>query len=235
MGVSSSEKSRENAVKNAVKTAGNPRLEISTNNQTKMVPSYLDSHLLDYLLIPFLIFLARVTDVTIGTIRIILVARGKKNIAPVLGFVEVFIWILVISRIMQNLDNYVNYIAYAGGFAIGNYVGMLIEDKIAMGVLIVRLITQRPADILIQELVKMGCGVTSIDAHGAREDVHVIYSVINRSELKQVLTIIKQYDPLAFYSIEDVRYVNEGVFSIKHPFLSRTSDGSFFRRWRKGK
>jgi uncharacterized protein YebE (UPF0316 family) len=80
---------------------------------------------------------------------------------------------------MQNLDNYVNYIACAGGFATGNYVGMLIEDKIAMGVLIVRLITQKPADTLIQKLVSMGCGITGLDAHGAREDVHVIYSVIN--------------------------------------------------------
>ncbi len=200
-----------------------------------MEASFLDSGLFNYLVLPLLIFLARVTDVTIGTIRIILMAKGKKNIAPFLGFIEVFIWILVISRIMQNLDNYVNYIAYAGGFATGNYVGMLIEDKIAMGVLIVRLITQKPADTLIQKLVRMGCGITSVDAHGAREDVHVIYSVINRSELKQVLAIIKQDDPLAFYSIEDVRYVNEGVFSIRHPFLSRTSDGSFFRRWRKGK
>lgn len=200
-----------------------------------MEASFLDSGLFNYLVLPLLIFLARVTDVTIGTIRIILMAKGKKNIAPFLGFIEVFIWILVISRIMQNLDNYVNYIAYAGGFATGNYVGMLIEDKIAMGVLIVRLITQKPTDTLIQKLVRMGCGITSVDAHGAREDVHVIYSVINRSELKQVLAIIKQDDPLAFYSIEDVRYVNEGVFSIRHPFLSRTSDGSFFRRWRKGK
>jgi uncharacterized protein YebE (UPF0316 family) len=106
---------------------------------------------------------------------------------------------------MQNLDNYVNYIACAGGFATGNYVGMLIEDKIAMGVLIVRLITQKPADTLIQKLVRMGCGITSLDAHGAREDVHVIYSVINRSELNDMLVVIKQYDPLAFYSIEDVK------------------------------
>jgi uncharacterized protein YebE (UPF0316 family) len=82
---------------------------------------------------------------------------------------------------------------------------LLVEDKIAMGVLIVRLITQKPADTLIQKLVRMGCGITSLDAHGAREDVHVIYSVINRSELKDMLVVIKQYDPLAFNSIEDVK------------------------------
>jgi len=200
-----------------------------------MDTSFLDSNLFNYLILPLLIFLSRVGDVTLGTLRIIFVSKGKKFLAPVLGFFEVFIWILVISRIMQNLDNYVNYFAYAGGFAAGNYVGMLLEEKIAIGVMVVRVITQKPADLLIEKLIGMGCGVTSVDARGAKEDVHVIFSVIHRSELKTVIDIIKKYNPRAFYSVEDVRYVNEGVFPVRRSLLGKSPNGSAFRRWRKEK
>ncbi len=200
-----------------------------------MDTSFFDSHLFNYVFLPLLIFLARVGDVTIGTIRIIFVSKGKKYIAPILGFFEVFIWILAISRIMQNLDNYVNYFAYAGGFAAGNYVGMLLEEKIAMGVMVVRVITQKPADLLIEKLIGMGCGITSIDARGTKEDVHVIFSVIHRSELKTVINVIKKYNPRAFYSVEDVRYVNEGVFPVRRSLLGKSPNGSAFRRWRKEK
>lgn len=200
-----------------------------------MEASFFDSNLFNYLVLPLLIFLARVGDVTIGTIRIILVSKGKKYIAPILGFFEVLIWILAISRIMQNLDNYINYIAYAGGFAAGNYVGMILEEKIAMGVLIVRIITPKPADILVEKLISMGCGITNVDARGSKENVQVIYTVIHRNDLQDIVDVIKHYNPHAFYSVEDVRYVNEGVFPVRKSLLGKTPNGSAFRRWRKGK
>ena len=103
-----------------------------------MLSSFFDSDFFSYAVLPILIFLARICDVSIGTMRIIFVSKGKKNIAPVLGFFEVLIWITAISKIMQNLDNYVNYIAYAGGFATGNFIGMLIEERLAMGILMIR-------------------------------------------------------------------------------------------------
>jgi len=200
-----------------------------------MDASFMDSDLFNYVILPLLIFCSRVGDVTIGTLRIIFVSKGKKYLAPILGFFEVLIWILAISRIMQNLDNYVNYVAYAGGFAAGNFVGMLLEEKIAMGVMVVRVITHKPADELIGKLTSIGCGITSVDARGVKEDVHVIYTVIHRSELKYVIDIIKDYNPRAFYSVEDVRYVNEGIFPVRKSLLGRTPNGSAFRRWRKGK
>ena len=103
-----------------------------------METSFFDSDLFSYVLMPLLIFLARICDVSIGTMRIIFVSKGKRNIAPILGFFEVLIWITAISKIMQNLDNYVNYIAYAAGFATGNFVGMIIEEKLAMGIQMIR-------------------------------------------------------------------------------------------------
>jgi uncharacterized protein YebE (UPF0316 family) len=92
-----------------------------------------------WVILPLLIFAARICDVTLGTLRIIFVSRGKKLLAPLLGFFEVSIWLLAISQIMQNLNNPVCFLAYAGGFAMGNFVGILIEDKLAMGILVIRI------------------------------------------------------------------------------------------------
>ena len=90
--------------------------------------------------LPLLVFFARVVDVTLGTLRIIFTSRGKKVLAPLLGFVEVFIWVSVIAQITRGANNIVAYLAYAAGFATGNYIGMLIENKLAIGMLVVRAI-----------------------------------------------------------------------------------------------
>lgn len=124
--------------------------------------------LIDYVIIPLLIMLARIADVSIGTLRIIMLSKNKKVIPPILGFFEVLIWIVAISRIMQDLDNYVTYVAYAGGFAIGNYIGIKIEEKLAMGVMIVRVVTSKPGCELIARLRAANYGVTTVDARGGQ-------------------------------------------------------------------
>ncbi len=153
--------------------------------------------------------------------------------APFLGFFEILIWILAISRIMQNLDNPICYIAYAGGFATGNYVGMIIEEKLAIGILLIRIITQNDATHLINSLEQEGYGSTSIEAEGALKQVHIIFTVIKRVKLKDVVQLINEFNPNAFYSIEDLRFVNQGIFPIKpkHPGLHIHS----IKHWRKGK
>jgi uncharacterized protein YebE (UPF0316 family) len=199
-----------------------------------METSFFNSDLFSYGLLPLLIFLARICDVSIGTMRIIFVSKGKKYIAPVLGFFEVLIWITAISKIMQNLDNYVNYIAYAAGFATGNYVGMIIEEKLAMGFQMIRVFTHQDGPGLVQSLNGNGFGATTVEAHGAKEKVHIIYTIVQRTELGHVLGIIDEFNPKAFYTIEDVRTVNEGIF----PHRKRNSILPFtnvLREWRKGK
>lgn len=186
-----------------------------------------------YLILPLLIFFARIIDVSIGTLRIMFVSKGKRKLAPFLGFFEVLVWILAISEIMQNLNNWLCYVAYAAGFATGNYVGMLIEEKLALGVLIIRIITQRTADKLITTLTENGYGITIVDAQGKDKDVHIIYSIIQRHELKQVVEIIKEYNPKAFYSVEDVRFVHEGVFPLRK--VAKMQHNPFKRSIRKGK
>jgi uncharacterized protein YebE (UPF0316 family) len=187
--------------------------------------SLFDGDTFTYVILPLLIFLARITDVSIGTIRIVMVAKGQKIIAPILGFFEVLIWLLAISKIMQNLDNWVCYVAYGAGFATGNYIGMIIEEKLAMGIVQLQIITRRDAQDLIEKLKTEGYGITHQEAHGAIEEVSIIYSIIKRTELAHVVDIIRIYNPNAFYSIADVKFVNKGLYSQVNPM----------QYWRKGK
>jgi len=174
--------------------------------------SFYDSALFTYLVLPALIVTARICDVTIGTLRIIVLSRGHKYLAPLLGFFEVLIWITVTAKIMQNLHNPVCYVAYASGFALGNLVGILVEQRLAMGMVVVRIITGQDASQLIAGLRDAGYGVTSIPAQGSTGLVHVIFTVVKRSHVGEVEAEIREFNPKAFYSIEDIRYVSEGVF-----------------------
>jgi len=173
---------------------------------------FIDFNWFDIVILPLMIFFARIMDVSIGTVRIILVAKGYKKIAPIAGFFEVLIWIIAITRIVENLDNWICYIAYAGGFATGNFVGMIIEERLALGYEMVRIITKKEADDLIDKLRKKGYGTTSVDAKGNLGDVAVIYVIVSRKKLKQVIDLISKFNPRALYTIEDIRYVSKDVF-----------------------
>ncbi len=99
-------------------------------------------------LLPLLIFFARVTDVSIGTMRILFVVRGNRLVAALLGFCEVFLWIVIIGQIMSQPTGLLHYVAYAAGFAAGNYVGIFIESRIALGLQTLRVITAQPTESL---------------------------------------------------------------------------------------
>jgi uncharacterized protein YebE (UPF0316 family) len=189
-----------------------------------------NSHLFTWVLLPFLIFLSRICDVTIGTIRIIFVSRGNRFFASTLGFFEILIWLVAIGQIMKNLDNFMCYIAYAGGFAMGNFIGISLEEKLAMGILVVRVITRKDGTALFEAFKNEGFGVTGIDARGATGPVAIIYTVIKRSALPKVAELVKKFNPKAFYSIEDVRTVNEGVFPSG---ILKGGHLSYFRRYRR--
>lgn len=182
--------------------------------------TYFDTAFFSWVILPILIILARIIDVSIGTLRIIFVARGMRYIAPILGFFEVFIWLLAIGQIMRHLDNFVCYIAYGVGFALGNYLGILIEERLAVGVVLVRIITQKDASLLIQTLRQDGYGVTSVEAEGANGRVHIVFTIIQRTFLQQVVAIIQKFNPTAFFTIEDVKSVREGVFPRPRSFIS---------------
>jgi uncharacterized protein YebE (UPF0316 family) len=170
---------------------------------------FMDTWIFDYLILPLLIFLARIVDVSMDTIRLIFIARGFKKMAPIIGFFQVLIWIITITRIMANLDNWTCYVAYAAGFAAGNFTGMLLEERLALGIEMIRVITQRKADNLIDILRRNGFPVTTVNASGSFGDVSVLYIIISRKHINQVLDLIRQYNPRAFYTIEDIRFVSK--------------------------
>lgn len=172
----------------------------------------MDDSILKYVVIPALIFFARVTDVSIGTVRIIMLSRGNKIVAPILGFFEVIIWLAAISQVMQNLSNVVCYLAYGAGFATGNYVGLLIESRLALGLQIVRIISSKPLQILPGELRNEGFGVTEIDGKGAKGPVKILYSIVPRKRVNDLISLVHYLDPDAFISIEDVRSSYAGYF-----------------------
>ncbi|HEY5729642.1 MAG TPA: DUF2179 domain-containing protein [Anaerolineales bacterium] len=169
-----------------------------------------------WVILPLIVFLARFVDVTLGTMRIIFLSRGRKILAPALGFMEVFIWITVVSQIVGGANNNVlAYLAYAAGFAVGNYVGMVIEEKLAIGTLVVRAILPKNGKALVRRLREGGYGVTYVDGHGASGEVILIYTIVMRRELEQVVGIIQDTAPKAFFTVEELRSVQQGIFPVR--------------------
>lgn len=190
----------------------------------------LNSDLVTYILVPLFIFFARIVDVSLGTLRIIFVTKGMRSVAPFVGFVEVLVWLLAISRIMQDLDNWACYVAYAAGFASGNFIGMLIEEKLAIGHEMIRVITRKDATQLIGELRAKGYGVTSVKAEGIEGEVAVIYIIARRSMIKTVLDDINAFNPRALYTVESIKYVNKEIFHRSEEERQRNWPGSRFKR-----
>jgi len=184
-------------------------------------------------LLPVLIFLARVLDVSIGTLRIVFLSRGMRLLAPLCGFFEVLIWLIAIGRIIGDLTSWVYYIAYAGGFAAGNYVGMYIESRLAMGLLSVMIVTKKDAASLLQRLKKERFGLTQVGAQGVQGKVRLIYLIIRRKDLPRVSRLLRECQPDAFSVVNDIRDVAGGVFPLDTARLERRR--RLFGGLRKGK
>lgn len=163
-------------------------------------------------LTPVLIFLARTVDVSIGTIRIICISRNYRVVAALLGFFEILIWLLAISQIMKNLNVWFNYVAYAGGFAMGNFVGMSIERRIALGRVVFRIIVQEDVSSLLMRFTEASYSYTVIDGQGSKGPVKLVFLVCERKDIPLIEELIRATNLKVFYSIEDVRRTEEGVF-----------------------
>lgn len=171
--------------------------------------SGIDPVIVNWVLIPLMIFFARLLDVTLGTLRIVFISKGDKVTAPILGFIEVLIWIVAIGQVIQNLNNVASYLAWAAGFATGNFIGMYIEEKLALGQMIVRVITAKPADELIAQMKKLGYQFTCVDATGNQGRVNLLFTIVRRKDLKRVISLVHAHNPQAVYTVEDVQKVSE--------------------------
>jgi uncharacterized protein YebE (UPF0316 family) len=177
-----------------------------------MSDPFISSGIFEWIILPLLIFSARICDVTLGTIRVIFISKGIKYLAPIIGFFEVIIWLLAIGQVMNNVTNVASYIAYGAGFAFGTFAGMLIEEKLSIGLVSIRIVTKDDPGELIGYMRSKNYGVTSIDGEGATGPVKMIYSTIRREDLPLVIPVIEKYHPNAFYTIEEIKSVSEGIF-----------------------
>ena len=177
-------------------------------------------------LLPIVIFFGRIIDVSLGTLRIIFVSKGDKDKAPLIGFVEVFIWVVVISQILSRANDMVAYLSYAGGYAAGNYIGLILENRIAYGVILCRIYTQKNGFELIKALNKLNIGATMTHGKGSTNEVDIIETVVDRKVMKSLETTINNFDSNSFYVVEDVRTKKNGIFPKRITILTR---------WRIGK
>ena len=169
----------------------------------------IPASIFSYVLLPLLIFLARIGDVSINTIRIIYVLGGRRLTATLLGFFESFIWLMAIRQIFEHLDNWICYIAYPGGFAMGIFVGMIIEERIAYGKVIVRIITRKEVNTLIEYLNAQGFRYTHVNAAGPDGHENLVFTVLERERLEDLLFTLKDILPTAFYTVEKVNRASE--------------------------
>lgn len=161
-----------------------------------------------------LIFVAEMCVVTLGTLRIIFVSRGHKVLAPLLGFFEIFLWLVAMKQVMQNLDDWSCFLAFALGFTLGNFLGILIEKKLALGMVNVRIITPKDPAPLMNNLRLANFGVTLVEGHGAKGPVNIVMTVVKRKQVAHVVAIINEHDPKTFYAVDDLQIASAGIFPL---------------------
>lgn len=191
----------------------------------------VSENVFSFLLLPLLIFMARILDVSINTVRIIYVLGGRKFTSTLLGFFESFIWLMAIRQIFEHLDNWMCYVAYPAGFAAGIFVGMIIEEKIAYGKVIVRIITRKEIHPLLQYLNKEYHRYTYVKAEGPDGLENLVFTVLQREKLERLLMTLKDILPTAFYTVEKVNRAAESGAVVEQS--TRWSIASWFRSIRK--
>ena len=160
---------------------------------------------------PWVILFAEAVVVTLSTLRTIFISQGKRLLAPILGFFEVSIWLFAIGEVMKNLTDWRCSLAFAAGFTTGNFLGILIEQTLAMGSVMVQTITPRDPARLVQALRTAGYGVTRLAGEGSTGSVHLILSVVPRRELSAVKAILHRFDPELFFCIDSLNSTTAGV------------------------
>jgi uncharacterized protein YebE (UPF0316 family) len=183
--------------------------------------------LFTFLILPLMIFLARISDVSINTIRIIYVLGGRRVTATLLGFFESLIWLMAIRQIFEHMDNWLCYVAYPAGFGSGIFVGMIIEERIAYGKVIVRIITRRDVAPLIEYLKSMNNRYTHVHAEGPDGLENLVFTVMQRERLNELLLTLKEILPSAFYTVEKVNRAAESGTVVQES--ARWSIGSWLK------
>jgi uncharacterized protein YebE (UPF0316 family) len=159
---------------------------------------------------PLVIFLLRIVDVSLATLRMLLSVRGQRVLVPIIGFFEVLIWLFAAGNAIRYLNSPLHVLGYAGGFAAGSAVGLWVEEKLAFGMATVRIISAHGGVELADALREQGYGVTEFAGEGREGKVEVVYTVARRSEIRGIYDVIDLWDPDAFVTVEEPRSIRRG-------------------------
>lgn len=159
---------------------------------------------------PLAIFALRIIDVSLSTLRIVLAVRGRKYIVPLIGFFEVSIWVVAVGNAIRFLDSPLHLLGYAGGFATGSYVGLLIEERLAIGYATIRVVSRHAGVEMADSLRSLGFGVTEFGGQGRDGRVEVAYTVCQRRDIARVVAEVERWDPQAFITVEEPRDIRWG-------------------------
>lgn len=159
---------------------------------------------------PLLIFALRMCDVSLGTLRVRLITRGSRVIAPLISFVEILIWVLAAGAALQNLSSPLHLVGYAAGFAAGTAIGVWLEEKLALGLSTVQAICRDSGDQVADALREKGLGVTSVRGEGREGSVDIVSTVVRRRTAPGVIEAIEQVDPDSFITVYDDTHIRRG-------------------------
>jgi uncharacterized protein YebE (UPF0316 family) len=159
---------------------------------------------------PLVIFCMRVTDVTLDTLRVLLMVRNAKVLVPIIGFVQVSIWVIAVTAVVQNLHSPLHVIGYSGGFATGNLVGMLIEERLALGLATMHTMVRQGGGQVATALRERGFAVTEMEGRGKDGPVEVLYSVISRRKVASYIGMVERVAPRSFVVVDEPRTVRGG-------------------------
>ncbi|MEX2526371.1 MAG: DUF2179 domain-containing protein [Gemmatimonadota bacterium] len=159
---------------------------------------------------PLVIFAIRIVDVSLATLRTLLSMRNQRVAVPIIGFFESLLWVFAVGTAIRNLDSGWHVLGYSSGFATGTVVGLWIEGKLAVGLATIRIISRYGGVELADALREAGFGVTEFTGQGREGPVEVVYTVVKRRQIKNVLKTVDRWDPDAFVSVEEPRTIQRG-------------------------
>jgi len=158
------------------------------------------------------IFALRITDMSLDTLRVLFVVRGRRTIVWVLGFFQSAVYVIAITKVLSDLSNPLTVLGYAAGFATGNIIGMVVEERLAVGHIQLQIVSKKHGPALAKALRAGGYGVTEISARGRDGTVRLLTTSVLRKDLADAHRIVHETDPDAFMTSEDVRPLRRGYW-----------------------
>ena len=198
-----------------------------------MISEILSSNIFTWVIMPVLIILARMLDVSFGTLRFVFISKNKKLLASAAGFMEAFVWIMVVGKLLNGSSNIVWLIAYAAGFGIGTYLGLVLSEKMAIGKVMLRVIARREPKRLVAKLISKKYSFTIVDSKNQKGNTtKVLLLTLEAKELSKILHYVKEFNPKAFYSVEEVQSIKEDNIKHAKPSVIKSFLMSPMRRFR---